>query len=217
MTLLLAVLLLATALWVEQRNDARHGAEVRAATLGDLALLGARLERSSWPTCTLGTDWRRWWLPTQALVRTLAGAATRIVGRHSRSAALSAAPGMAIRHVYPLRGNEKAIGLYLDRHPVQAAAARLARSSREIVVAGPIQLVQGGSALVSRVPVYIGGGSGMLRGSGFGDDRPATAARRGGVARSPPLTTKLPCAARMVVVPMARPSSVAPNCLWAIR
>ena len=69
---------------------------------------------------------------------------------------LAAAPDFVIRFVYPLAGNEKALGVDYRTLPDQWAQAQAAMESGRMVVAGPIQLVQGGQGLVARVPVYDG-------------------------------------------------------------
>ncbi len=68
---------------------------------------------------------------------------------------IGGAPDMVIRMVYPLAGNEKAIGLNFLKNKVQRADAIRARDNNEIVMAGPLTLVQGGEALIARVPVYL--------------------------------------------------------------
>jgi len=59
---------------------------------------------------------------------------------------IGAAPDMVIRWVYPLKGNEQAVGLDYRLVPAQFAEVEKARLSREIVLAGPLNLVQGGVA-----------------------------------------------------------------------
>ncbi|MBU1364743.1 MAG: PAS domain-containing protein [Gammaproteobacteria bacterium] len=71
-----------------------------------------------------------------------------------------AAPDMVIRWVYPMQGNEKAVGLNYRTTPSQVDAAEQARISRQIVLAGPLTLVQGGVGLVARLPVYLPGNRG---------------------------------------------------------
>ncbi len=68
---------------------------------------------------------------------------------------IGGAPDMVIRMTYPLAGNEKAIGLNFLENKAQRADAIRARDNNEIVMAGPLTLVQGGKALVARVPVYL--------------------------------------------------------------
>lgn len=72
---------------------------------------------------------------------------------------IGAAPDMVIRYVYPVEGNEQAIGLDYLRSPDQREAAVRARDTGELVLAGPLDLVQGGRGLVARIPVFIGEGS----------------------------------------------------------
>ena len=65
------------------------------------------------------------------------------------------APDMVISMVYPLKGNEKALGMDLGKHAVQKAMALKARDEREIKVAGPVHLVQGIYALIIRDPIFL--------------------------------------------------------------
>ncbi|MDW7551083.1 ATP-binding protein [Pseudoalteromonas peptidolytica] len=67
---------------------------------------------------------------------------------------IGAAPDMRLDYVYPLQGNEKAIGLDYRTHPTQKYGALLAKESREIVMAGPLELLQGGTGLIARIPVF---------------------------------------------------------------
>lgn len=74
-------------------------------------------------------------------------------GRHVRSIAL--APDNVLRFVNPLAGNEAALGLrYLD-HPAQRDAVLKMMESRRFVLAGPLDLVQGGVGLINRFPIYL--------------------------------------------------------------
>jgi PAS domain S-box-containing protein len=72
-----------------------------------------------------------------------------------------AAPGMVIRMAVPLQGNEAAIGVDYRRTPSQAEAAQRARDSGQLVLAGPLKLVQGGTGLIARLPVFVGGAQGQ--------------------------------------------------------
>ncbi len=70
---------------------------------------------------------------------------------------IGAAPDMVIRMMFPLSGNEKALGLDYRKVPEQWEMADLARTTGQIVLAGPLQLVQGGTGLITRFPVYTDG------------------------------------------------------------
>jgi sensor domain CHASE-containing protein/CheY-like chemotaxis protein/nitrogen-specific signal transduction histidine kinase len=68
---------------------------------------------------------------------------------------VDADPDMVIRLMYPLAGNEAAIGLDYRTNAAQWEAAERARISEKVVLAGPVNLVQGGEGLVGRIPVFL--------------------------------------------------------------
>ncbi len=69
---------------------------------------------------------------------------------------IAAAPDLVVRFIYPLKGNEAALGLDYRTAPMaqRAAAFRTMREGRSII-AGPVKLVQGGEAFIVRIPVYL--------------------------------------------------------------
>lgn len=71
---------------------------------------------------------------------------------------LQIARGTVIKYVFPMRGNEGVIGLDLMSLPGQSEALRRTIEERKMVLAGPLQLVQGGTALVARKPIFVGEG-----------------------------------------------------------
>lgn len=62
---------------------------------------------------------------------------------------------MVLRLVYPIEGNEAAIGLDYRTVPDQYDAVKLALELNQIVLAGPVALVQGGEGLIARIPIHI--------------------------------------------------------------
>ena len=62
-----------------------------------------------------------------------------------------------VTHVYPLAGNEKAIGLDYRSIPAQWEQVKRVVDTRSPVLTGPLQLVQGGEAVIHRTPVFIDG------------------------------------------------------------
>ncbi|MCV6588036.1 MAG: EAL domain-containing protein [Marinobacterium sp.] len=68
---------------------------------------------------------------------------------------IAAAPDMVISLIYPLEGNRRAIGLDYRNVPAQFEAVERARISGSSVLAGPLKLVQGGTGLLVRMPVYL--------------------------------------------------------------
>lgn len=73
--------------------------------------------------------------------------------RHIRNVAL--APDNVVTHMYPLAGNEAVVGLSYRDLGQQWPEVERAMLERRTVLAGPIDLVQGGRALISRTPVFL--------------------------------------------------------------
>lgn len=90
-------------------------------------------------------------------------AAAPLLGGRTQLRNIAGAPDMVIKLMAPLAGNEKAVGLDYRNVPSQFKGADWARLAHETVVAGPLQLVQGGEALIARVPVYLPNGDGSER------------------------------------------------------
>ncbi|UTW13887.1 diguanylate cyclase domain-containing protein [Marinobacterium rhizophilum] len=65
------------------------------------------------------------------------------------------APNNRIRFVYPLAGNEAALGLDYTQDSQQWPAIARAIEHGDMLVSGPLQLVQGGSGLIARSPVFV--------------------------------------------------------------
>lgn len=68
---------------------------------------------------------------------------------------IALARGMVIQYVYPLEGNEPAIGLDYRTVPEQREAVERAIERNKIVLAGPVPLVQGGEGIIARTPIRI--------------------------------------------------------------
>lgn len=62
-----------------------------------------------------------------------------------------------ITHVYPLKGNEAAIGYDVLTDPSRNKEAFLAIKKRELYFAGPFELKQGGIGIVGRLPLFRDG------------------------------------------------------------
>lgn len=89
--------------------------------------------------------------------------AAAIFSRHGFLISMAAAPDLVVDKIYPLQGNEAALGLnYLDT-PSQRSAVLRARDKQTPVLAGPVELVQGGVALIARLPVYVRADDGTSR------------------------------------------------------
>lgn len=93
--------------------------------------------------------------------------ADKMLPHYPGVAELALAPGGIITSVAPLAGNEMAVGLDLFKHPAQRKEALLARTSEKLTLAGPLELVQGGTGVVGRLPVFLDDSNGRSLFWGF--------------------------------------------------
>ncbi|XOB61825.1 PAS domain S-box protein [Campylobacterota bacterium DY0563] len=68
---------------------------------------------------------------------------------------LQLAPNAVVEKIYPLKGNEKAIGHDLFKDDARKKEAFLTKRSHKLTLAGPFKLIQGGIGIIARKPVYI--------------------------------------------------------------
>jgi PAS domain S-box-containing protein len=71
--------------------------------------------------------------------------------------ALELTKGGVITHVYPLKGNEGAVGYDVLSDSLRSREAYKAMGRNELFFAGPFELKQGGMAVVGRLPIFIDG------------------------------------------------------------
>lgn len=64
------------------------------------------------------------------------------------------APDFVIKHIYPLQGNQAALGLDLRTQSLSREQMALLLETRRAVFNGPINLVQGGQGLAARIPIF---------------------------------------------------------------
>jgi diguanylate cyclase (GGDEF)-like protein len=74
--------------------------------------------------------------------------------KHVRN--LGVAEGYRMTYVYPLESNEKIVGVDFRDLPTQWPQVKQAVETRQGVLAGPLDLVQGGKGMIYRYPIYIG-------------------------------------------------------------
>ena len=64
------------------------------------------------------------------------------------------APDFVIKHIYPIQGNQAALGLDLRTQSLSREQMALLLETRRAVFNGPINLVQGGQGLAARIPIF---------------------------------------------------------------
>lgn len=72
-----------------------------------------------------------------------------------------------VSQIYPMEGNEQAIGLNMLENPARKKEANLAKDSGQYTIAGPYELVQGGVGTLLFDPVYTSGTDGKKQFWGF--------------------------------------------------
>ena len=130
----------------DQQRLSAHAGEIRAVLLAELnATLHLATGLASYIPAKRGQ------IDPQELQPWLEGLFRQ--GRHIRNIGL--APDNRISFIYPLLGNEAALGLYYPDHPKQWPMVQRIIDSRRPLLDGPLPLVQGGRGLIYRIPVYL--------------------------------------------------------------
>ena len=80
--------------------------------------------------------------------------ADNIIANYGGISSLQLAPQGIVTQIYPLEGNEKAIGHNLLKDPARRTEALKTIQSRKLTLAGPFELIQGGKAVIGRLPVF---------------------------------------------------------------
>ena len=96
---------------------------------------------------------------------------------------LAIAPDFVVSLAYPLKGNERSLGLDYRKNAKQRAAALQVQALDRLIVTGPVDLVQGGRGVIARYPIHVGRDNAffgiasavidldkLLEGSGFKND-----------------------------------------------
>ncbi|BCH25832.1 bifunctional diguanylate cyclase/phosphodiesterase [Mesorhizobium sp. L-8-3] len=154
-TAIAIAVILGAAFFAEAQNHEIFRQELRAQVRARIELIRAKLEGNVSGNIQL----------VRGLVATIATEPDMNQDRFARLASalphdqsqirsVAAAPDLVVSLIYPLAGNEKALGLDYRENAAQREAAFRARDTGELVLAGPVELVQGGTAFIGRFPVY---------------------------------------------------------------
>jgi diguanylate cyclase (GGDEF)-like protein/PAS domain S-box-containing protein len=152
------VVIVAAGFFADRQNSIISEERSRSTVLDQVAVIRAKLEGNingniqlvRGLVSTISTE------PDMDQAR-FAALASNLFEEQSQLRSLAAAPNLVIKLMYPMEGNARAIGLNYRTNDAQRAAAFLARDSGKLVLAGPIDLLQGGRAFIGRFPVYVDG------------------------------------------------------------
>lgn len=155
-TLLIFIALLGVGFYADYLNSEHNYQDLRRSVHDQLSVIRAKLEGNvnsnaqsiRGLVAVISTE------PNMSRDR-YAALSKPLFNKHSQLRNIAAAPGLVIRHMYPVKGNEAAIGLNYKNIPDQYRVVKKAIDLGEIVIAGPVNLVQGGQGFIARVPVYI--------------------------------------------------------------
>jgi diguanylate cyclase (GGDEF)-like protein len=67
----------------------------------------------------------------------------------------AAAKDLVVNYIYPFKGNESALGLDYMKNAAQKDLVVQVVKTGQLLVAGPVNLVQGGVAFIGRAPIFI--------------------------------------------------------------
>ncbi|RST81443.1 EAL domain-containing protein [Aquibium carbonis] len=148
-------LILVAFVLVEYRTRAQHLENLRAEVYARATHIGTRLEGNvngdlqlvRGLVAALAAD------PSMSRER-FSAFAESLMQASERLTHIAAAPGLVIAYVHPMAGNEPAIGIDYLAQPAQRDAVLTARDTGRLILAGPVDLVQGGKGLIGRFPVF---------------------------------------------------------------
>jgi PAS domain S-box-containing protein len=151
-----ALFLLCAALFIIFSDQQRQLQSERLKTIQQMSIVRARLEgalnsrlqltKSLVSFITINGD------ISHELFQTLA---VGLVGKDPVVRNIALLKKTTIIDTYPIKGNEKAIGVDLSKIPAQRDTVLKAIDTRQAVIAGPVNLVQGGIGIIYRVPIFL--------------------------------------------------------------
>lgn len=161
---LFAVLVLALEIYIERRYVQQLEDNQRDEITERLSIVRYQLESTLTNTLSLINGLAAFIASNPEFTRSqFESYASTVLDREPSLVNMAAAPGLVIEYMYPLQGNEAALGLDYMQQPDQRAAVVQVVQTGTMVVAGPVNLVQGGVAFVGRAPVYVNDPEGRPR------------------------------------------------------
>ena len=128
----------------------------RASVRAELATIAARLEGEVRSTVNL-TEGIAHLVQHEGAVtpERFAGLARQAMAENRQIRNIALAPGDVLRYVYPLQGNESILGIDYRTLPDQYPLIERAREIGAGILAGPVNLMQGGRAFIFRRPLFV--------------------------------------------------------------
>lgn len=149
------VVLIIGGVFLDKQNTVLNQERARTGVLAEVSLVRAKLEGNinsniqlvRGLVSTISTEPQMNQARFSALV-------SHVFAEQSQLRSVAAAPDLIVTMTYPLAENVKAIGLDYRTNAAQRGSVMRARDSGRLVLAGPVDLVQGGRGFIGRFPVY---------------------------------------------------------------
>lgn len=152
----IAAILISALIYIDHIIIARHTAASQQHVKSELSQINSRLTFNLYTNIQVLNGLPALFILNPALTQQEFETAIRqLFDEHTQLRNIAAAPDLIIKYMYPLEGNEKVIGLDYRTVPSQLDAVLKAIESHQLVLAGPLELVQGGTGLISRIPVFL--------------------------------------------------------------
>ena len=155
-TLIALLVVIVALIFAEQQNRTIHQQSLRADVQSEAGLIRSRLEGH------LNADLQliKGLVAVLALDRTMSQErfseiASIAVGDMPEILNIAVAPDLVVTMVYPYERNKAALGLDYNQNDAQREAALRARDIDNVVLAGPVELVQGGRGFIGRFPIFV--------------------------------------------------------------
>ncbi len=157
------VLLIVGGVYLDRQNGIINEERARASVMAEMSLVRAKLEGNingniqlvRGLVSVISTE-------PQMDQRRFAALVSILFEERSQLRSVAAAPDLVVAMTYPLAGNERAIGLDYRKNDAQREAVLRARDTDKLVLAGPVDLVQGGRGFVGRFPVHTDSPAGRV-------------------------------------------------------
>jgi PAS domain S-box-containing protein len=81
--------------------------------------------------------------------------AAHVIGEKEEFVNIAVAPDLVVRMVHPFEANKSVLGLDYAENDAQREAALRVMDSGEMVLAGPVTLIQGGQGFIGRFPIFV--------------------------------------------------------------
>ncbi|MCH8055512.1 MAG: CHASE domain-containing protein, partial [Deltaproteobacteria bacterium] len=147
---------------VESRRSDEKRQMLKEIGTAQAHLLERQLDRSLSSTFALASILRQ-----SGRIDNFDALAAEMIRSYGGIGTLQLAPNGVVTQIYPMAGNEAAVGHDLLKDPRRRTESLAAIESRQLTLAGPFTLIQGGEAVIGRLPVFVSNEAGDERFWGF--------------------------------------------------